>query len=297
MRSRRFSSVRRRAASPARRRVPIRLPRRTMLKKRPSLPIKRVRVSRRRMPVKVRSRLMSKIGKYKTSKWPKRITPSPRAVVYYRRRPWRRYSPRIIVSHSRPLFDDYEPISNHVISAAQSILRRQGLGYVLRSNYLIRSNSKLVNFINRYYRVEGFEHVVRLYFQRVNQRSTAKILIKLTNRLTQNDPQPSDNIRFYQTTTFDSNGDPKKSVILVYRTIHYFALPWTRIYTLSTRKLLSRMTKMFDRPTKVRIVFDRARLPLSRANIIHRIKNLVFQQWRSRYQNWYKYIPNMIRFV
>lgn len=176
---------------------------------------------------------------------------------------------------------------------ARRALRDLGIGGPLWVNRLRRADRRLIVFINRFYLVEGFEHAVRLYFDGVNQRRAARIVIRLAQRLAERNGRLPTNMRLYPTMLVGSNGRLEPSVVLVHKMVHYLALPWSRLTRSSVRRLMVRLVQRFEHPSRVRLVFDQTWLPYDRADLIRRLRRMLDSPNRPR-RRWVDALPDMV---
>ena len=106
------------------------------------------------------------------------ITKRPRTRVIYRASPIIR-----VVRANDPTTITLSSGNGNLKSNAKEALRQRGLWRGIWRQRLRYPPSRLARFINRFYRIPGFEYVVQDYYGRPYQQQRAKRAIQLAHRL------------------------------------------------------------------------------------------------------------------
>jgi hypothetical protein len=278
--------ARRRSASLVRRRMSPTTPRRhmTLAKKRTAplrQPKRRIYVSRRRM---VRPVVVKPSGR-----------PPDRPIQVIHKWPYRWWPRRtIVVRDGGGLPGSFDYLPSNIVPRARHVLRKLGLSGATWANRLRRGGHRLVDFINRFYRVDGFDEVIRLYFDGAYQRRTAQMLMRLAHQLVEkNGPFPS-NMRFYRTRAIGPDGRFEPAVILVHKTLHHLPLPWSQLGRTAIRRTMVWLARRFDQPKQVRLIFDRSLLPYGRSDMISRLHHMLYSPNQAR-RRWVVALPRIVQ--
>ena len=152
---------------------------------------------------------------------PKRIRKKTR-IVYAKKRPWRRRkrwkyrpAPIIRVVHANePTTVTAANGSGSLKGNAQEALRQRGLWRGIWRQRLRYPPSRLARFINRFYRIPGFEYVVQDYYGRPYQQQRAKRAIQLTHRLANDNSNYLRRLLINRIVRLNRNGQPRNTISL-----------------------------------------------------------------------------------
>lgn len=278
-------SARRRGAPPVRRRMSQPAPRRRMrLAKKRTAPL---RQPKRRIYV-LRSRIVNPV-KVKPSR-----RPPGRPIRVIHKWPYRRPPRTIVVWDGGGLPGSFDYLPSNIVLRARRVLRDLGLSGALWANRLRRGGRRLVDFINRFYRVDGFDEVIRLYFDGVYQRRTAQMLMRLAHQLVEKNGPFSGSMRFYRTRGIGPDGHFEPAVILVHKTLHHLALPWSQLSRKAIRNTMVWLARRFDQPRQVRLIFDRSLLPYGRSDLISRLRHMLYSPNQARHR-WVVALPRIVQ--
>jgi hypothetical protein len=149
-------------------------------------------------------------------------------------------------------------------SGARASLSRLGL---LRGNWprrLATAGPELSRFINRFHEMAGARHVIEEYFAGRYQRAVALMAIRLSERLAARDPDFRRGLHFDRRISFAPDGQPILTVVVGYRGLHYRLFPWRRLNRSALERQLQRDRLVFGSPARVRWMFDRRLMPVSK---------------------------------
>ena len=188
------------------------------------------------------------------------------------RRPWRRY-----LYISSPSVSTLPSAESRLVSGAVTVLRRKGLYSSAWRRRLFRAGRTLTDFINRFYRAEGFELVVRAYVAGAVQRRVAQLAVRAADRLR----KPAEDLKFTRSSVLDSRGRKLPTICLFDTTnkIHYKLLPWSRFAAEPmTRLFESDQAALFSEPERTRYLFDKNRVTTSTSEMASAVR----RTWRER---------------
>lgn len=214
---------------------------------------------------------------------PRRRPPrhKPHVIVVRRRR--RRRWPYWVVAPPEEPPSSHPGLERFTPSARRS-LRRAGLLRGVWSERLARVDRALVQFINRFYTVDGFDHVVRSYYEGPLPRARVLLLLRFTHQLADRRPDDIDRLRFELANAFAPDGSSIQVVVLRSGARRYYVLPWTRLHPRAIRKLFVHHMVTAARPETVRWVFDGRRLGLNRHEVAREVQRILGRLPRSRTQ-------------
>ena len=109
--------------------------------------------------------------------------------------------------------------------SARDALRSYNLYTRFWLNRLSDAPSQLINFIERYHHVSGFQHVVRIYFGNRYGKRQIRALLRLLRDLAVRDSRLYRRIKFRRGTSINEDGDVVRIALLHYRNRVYRVLP------------------------------------------------------------------------
>ncbi len=155
-------------------------------------------------------------------------------------------------------------------------LWRYGLLHGVWIDQLASADEELVRFVNRFYDVPGFHHVVRDYFGGPYRRRVARLAMRLVERLVERlaarRPAAVRTLRFRRALGVGPAGLPVRAIELVSGRIRYLLLPWPRLDDAAARQLLRRSAALYGTPEAVRWVFDGDGLRQPRSVIVRELR-------------------------
>jgi hypothetical protein len=129
---------------------------------------------------------------------------------------------------------------------------------------LAAAGPQLARFINRFHDVAGAGRVIEEYFAGAYQRAVAGMAVRLSERLASRDPDFRRGLHFDRRISFAPDGQPILTVVVGYRGLHYRLFPWRRLNRPALGRQLQRDRLVFGSPARVRWIFDRRLMPVSK---------------------------------
>ncbi len=158
---------------------------------------------------------------------PRRIRKKPR-VVYAKKRPWRRRrrwlyrpSPIIRVVHTNDPTTVTIANGGSLKVNAKEALRQRGLWRGIWRQRLRHPPSRLARFINRFYRIPGFEYVIQDYYGRPYQQQRAKRAIQLAHRLANENSNYLRRLFFNRIVRLNVDGQPQNTINVNLGSVRY----------------------------------------------------------------------------
>jgi hypothetical protein len=217
----------------------------------------------------------------------KRYRPSWRRYWWRYRRPWnwrRRYGRWIYPRYwywSWPVTTGAPLPLVRISHAARASLRKHGLLSEVWSRRLAGANPQLLRFINRFHRAPGFKWVVRAYYDQRYSRAGTRHLMRVAQRMADHNPDFRALIRFRPAKSYRSNGRPVRAINIVGEGVHYRPLSWSRISALATKRLLKHDINRYDSPNRVRWVFSRRLLGMSKRGVVRTVQRALIEPYSS----------------
>lgn len=173
---------------------------------------------------------------------------------------------------------------------ARRALWRHGLLRGTWVDQLSDASEELVSFVNRFYRVSGFQHVVRSYFGGRYQRNVAKLAMRLAER----HDNKRGSLRFRRGLGVGPTGLPVRTVDFVRGRTHHLLLAWPQIDSRAVRRLLRRSVALHGNPEAVRWVFDRNRLGRARSEITRELRRALRNSGERRRRAWLNALDRIV---
>ncbi|MEZ4618365.1 MAG: hypothetical protein R2867_23010 [Caldilineaceae bacterium] len=161
---------------------------------------------------------------------------------------------------------------------------------------LAAADESLVRFVNRFYRVPGFHHVVRAYFGGRYQQALARLAMRVAQRLARRQRDFARTARFVRTIGVSPAGAPVHSLTIVRHNVHFMLNAWPRLNRQRVQALLRHTIADHDRPATVRWVFSSRDMQLSRAELLTRLRRLLDKGATTPVQTpkWHSALPRIV---
>jgi hypothetical protein len=133
----------------------------------------------------------------------------------------------------------------------------------------------LIEFIQRFHRVSGFEWVVHDYFAGPYGRAGAILAMRLAHRLADRHPDFTRRISFERALGLAPSGHLVRTIDITRNGLRYQLKPWSQIDPHTIRQQFLRDIALFGRPDEVRWVFDLQRLGRPKRAVVEEVRRIL----------------------
>lgn len=179
-------------------------------------------------------------------------------------------------------------------SAARALWKR-GLWTAAWRSRLEQAPQGLVDFINQFYRVPGFELAAADYFGHRLQKGASVLAVKLSRRIAERSPGALEQLAFERSLGLATHNTPYLTILASLNNRHYHLLPYTELDPRVIRRKLAQAQALYEDPAGLRWVFDGRRLGMSPQEVVSALQESLSQMEAQNGSGaWVESLPRMV---
>jgi hypothetical protein len=222
----------------------------------------------------------------------RKLRPARRRLWLRRRRPalrryrwWDRGYPFLIDWGPYPITGTGAPLGRGLSNSVRRSLLRKGLLDGIWRRRLVQASPEIIRFVNRFHRVTGLERVLEDLFSDKYRRAAARMAIRLSHRLANDDPDFVQNLYYDRRLSHVLDSGPTLTVAVGYRGLHYLLMPLQRLRSTALLRQLRCDMRVFGSPGRVRWTFCR-NLKSSKGGLIASLRRLLSKEDEPAVRRW-----------